>query len=65
MRYNADDDGVNVPEVSTISSVIGEFETGPSGFEAVACMERSELELGRAREFPQGYGHPTKGRMTR
>ena len=65
MRYQADDDGVNVPEVSTVSSAIGEFGTGPSGFEAVACMERSELELGRARRFPKGYGHPTNGRMPR
>ena len=47
MRFQADDDGVNVPEVSTVLRAIGEFETGPSGFEAVACMERSELELGR------------------
>lgn len=31
MSVEADDDGVNVPEVRTISSVTGEFEMGPSG----------------------------------
>jgi len=62
---DADDDGVNVLEVSAALSANGEFEAGPSGFEAVACMERSELELGRAHWFPQGYGHPTKRRMLR
>lgn len=65
MSVEADDDGVNVPEVRTISSVTGEFEMGPSGFEAVACMERSALELGRAQGFPQGYEHPTNGRMSK
>ena len=65
MRLVADDDGVNVPEVSTVLSVNGELGMDPSGFEAVACMERSELELGRARKFPQGYGHPTNGRMSK
>jgi hypothetical protein len=65
MRVEADDDGVNVPEVSTNPSVKGEFGKGPSGFEAVACLERSELELGRARWFPQGYGRPTNGRTSR
>ena len=30
-------------EVSTVSSVKGELGAGPSGFEAVACMKRSEL----------------------
>ena len=60
---DAGDDGVNVLEVNTASSVIGEFEAGPSGFEAVACMQRSDLELGRARRFPPGYVHPTNGRM--
>ena len=54
MRYNADDDGVNVPEISTVPDVKGEFGTGPSGFEAVACMEGSELELGRPLFLPRG-----------
>ncbi len=63
MSVKADDDGVNVLEIRTVSSVKGELEKGPSGFEAVACMERSELELGRAHGFPQGYEHPTNWRM--
>lgn len=62
MSVDADDDGVNVPEVSTASNVIGEFEAGPSGFEVVACMQRSVPELGRARRFPQGYARPTNRR---
>lgn len=65
MSVEADDDGVNVPEISTVPSVKGEFGMGPSGFEAVACMEGSGLELGRARRFPRGYGHPTNWRMCR
>jgi hypothetical protein len=60
---DADDDGVNVPEISIIPSVRGEFGMGPSGFEVVACMEGSGLELGRAHRSPRGYGHPTNGRM--
>jgi len=63
MSVDADGDGVNVPEVSTVPSVIGEFGMGPSGFEAVACMEGSGLELGRAPGSLQGYGHPTNWRM--
>lgn len=54
MSVEADDDGVNVPEVSTSPSVNGEFGKGPSGFEAVACLERSELELGRPLFIPRG-----------
>ena len=65
MSVEADDDGVNVPEVSTNLSANGELRKGPSGFEAVACLERSELELGRAYWFPQGYGRPTNGRTSR
>jgi hypothetical protein len=56
---------VNVLEVSTVTNVKGEFVTDPSGFEAVACMQRSDLELGMAYGFPQGYGDPTTGRMSR
>ncbi len=52
-------------EVSIAPVAIGETGAGPSGFEAVACMKRSELEFGRARRFPQGYGDPTKRRITR
>ena len=65
MSVEADDDGVNVLEVSTNPSANGELVKGPSGFEAVACLERSELELGRAYWFPQGYGRPTNGRTSR
>jgi len=63
MSVDADDDGVNVPEISTVQSAIGELWMGPSGFEAVACMKGSGLELGRAHGSLQGYGHPTNGRM--
>jgi len=65
MRYRADDHGVNVPEISTVPGVKGESGMDPSGFEAVACMEGSELELGRAHGSPRGYGHPTNWRMRR
>ena len=65
MSVEADDDGVNVLEVSTNLSANGELGKGPSGFEAVARLERSELELGRAHRFPQGYGRPTNGRTSR
>jgi hypothetical protein len=65
MSVDADDDGVNVLEISTAPSDIGELGVGPSGFEDVACMERSELELGRAHGFPQGYAHPTNWRLCR
>jgi hypothetical protein len=54
ISVEADDDGVNVPEVSTNPSANGELGKGPSGFEAVACLERSELELGRPLFFPRG-----------
>ena len=53
MSVDADDDGVNVPEISTVLSVIGELAMGPSGFEAVACMEGSGLELGRPLLLPR------------
>jgi len=36
----------------------GEAGAGPSGFEAVACMKRSELELGRPARLPAGVGAP-------
>lgn len=64
-RLDADDDGVNVPEVRTVPSEKGELETGPSGFEAVACLEGSELELGRAHGFLKRYGSPTNGRTSK
>ena len=65
MRIDADDDGVNVPEINIASSVNGELGAGPSGFEAVACMEGSELELGRAHGFLKRYGSPTNWRATK
>ncbi len=63
MSVDADDDGVNVPEINTVPSVNGELGIGPSGFEAVACMEGSELELGRAHGFLKRYVRPTNWRM--
>lgn len=62
MSVDADDDGVNVPEISTVPSVKGELWMGPSGFEAVACMEGSGLELGRAHRSLKRYGRPTNWR---
>ena len=56
MSVDADDDGVNpaaAGEISTVLSVIGELGMGPSGFEAVACMEGSGLELGRPLLLPR------------
>lgn len=64
-RLDADDDGVNVPEIRTALSVKGELWAGPSGFEAVACMEGSELELGRAHGFLKRYGSPTNWRISK
>ena len=64
-RINTDDEGVNVPEISTVPDVKGESGMGPSGFEVVACMKGSVLELGRAPGSLQGYGHPTNGRMAK
>lgn len=64
-RIIADDDGVNVPEISTVSDVKGESGMGPSGFEVVARMKGSVLELGRAPGSLQGYGHPTNWRMAK
>lgn len=65
IRSDADDDGVTMHGSQHDNRRFGEPVMGPSGFEAVACMERSELELGRAYGFPQGYEHPTKRRMHR
>ena len=54
-------------EVSTVSSVKGELGAGPWGFEAVACMKRSELvpsegsdKTGAKR--PDHSGEPTGSR---
>ena len=58
----ADDDGVNVRGSQYHSKRLGELVGGPSGFEAVACMERDVLELGRALLFPKGYAPPTNRR---
>ena len=60
---DAGDDGVNVSGSQHHIGRYGETDVSPSGFEAVACMQRSELELGRAYRFPQGYGHSTNRRM--
>lgn len=63
MRLDAGDDGLNVLRSQHRLNRLGEIEVDLSGFEAVACMERGELELGRAHWFPKGYEHPTNGRM--
>jgi len=62
---DAGDDGFNVLRSQHGCRRHGEAAPGPSGFEAVACMQRSDLELGRARRFPQGYACPTNRRAGR
>ena len=62
---DAGGDAVNVAEASSRASVRGEDARLLSGFEAVACMQRSDPELGRANGFPQGYGRPTNRRAHR
>jgi len=59
---DAEGNAVNVAEASRDAPVKGEGVFVPSGFEAVACMQRSDPELGRARCFPQGYARPTDRR---
>ena len=49
---DAGDDGVNVFGSQHCSSRYGKTDASLSGFEAVACMERSELELGRPARLP-------------
>ena len=62
MSLEAGDDGFNVRGSQHGLCRIGEAGFGPSGFEAVACMQRSDPELGRACGFPQGYVRPTNRR---
>jgi hypothetical protein len=59
----AGDDGFNVLGSQHGHCCNGKAVFGPSGFEAVACMQRSGLELGRANRFPQGYAYPTNRRI--
>ena len=56
---------MNVPEANIQQAVRGKAWRDLSGFEAVACMQRSDLELGRSWKPPEnGYVFPTKGRCT-
>ena len=66
MRYgDAGGDGFNVPEANISMADRGEAVGSLSGFEAVAWMQRSDLELGRSLKFPNsGYVFPTNGRST-
>ena len=66
IRYgDAGGHGLNVPEANISATVRGEVDESLSGFEAVAWMQRSVLELGRSRQSPSnGYVIPTKGRST-
>ena len=63
ISLTAGDDGFSVHGSQHRTGRYGKTGAGLPGFEAVACMERSEFELGRAHGFPQGYVHPTNGRM--
>ncbi len=65
MSVEAGDDGVNVSGSQHSTDRNGEISGGLSGFEAVACMQRSVLELGRAHGFPQGYAYATNRRIDR
>ena len=49
---DAGDDGVNVHGSQHREARFGKRLAGPSGFEAVACMQRSVIELGRALDLP-------------
>lgn len=49
---DADDDGVNVSGSQHPTGRHGETGGSPSGFEAVACVQRSVIELGRALDLP-------------
>lgn len=54
IRYgDVDDDGFNVLGSQHRVHRKGEMQTGLPGFEAVAWMQRSELELGRSLQFPR------------
>lgn len=61
----AGDDGFSVHGSQHLTGRYGKTSEGLPGFEAVACMESPGApgELGRAHGFPQGYVHPTNGRM--
>jgi len=66
IRYgDAGGHGFNVPEANIPEAVRGEVTGNLSGFEAVAWMQRSVLELGRSPQSPSnGYVIPTNGRST-
>jgi len=66
IRYgDAGGHGFNVPEANIPKTVRGEVDGKLSGFEAVAWIQRSVLELGRSRKLPRrGYVIPTNGRST-
>ena len=66
IRYgDAGGHGFNVPEANISATAKGEVDESLSGFEAVAWVQRSVLELGRSQQSPSnGYVIPTKGRST-
>ena len=66
IRYgDAGGDGLNVPEANIPKTARGKVDGNLSGFEAVAWIQRSVLELGRSQKFPpSGYVPPTNGRST-
>ena len=62
---DVDDDGFNVHGSQYRGHRNGEMSADPLGFEAVACKQRSVLELGRAYGFLRRNGRSTKGRTHR
>ena len=63
---DVDDDGVNVHGSQHRGHRNGEMQAGPPGFEVVAWIQRSGLELGRPARPPQvRTGASTKGRCIR
>ena len=66
-RVEAGDDGLNVHGSQHCTNSNGEIRGGLSGFEAVACMQRSVIELGRPirllvrSRLDQLNGDPTDG----
>ena len=64
-RRDADGHGVNVPEASIAGLDLARRHADLSGFEVVAWIQRSALELGMSLSSREsGYVKPTNGRPT-
>lgn len=66
IRVMAGGEGLNVPETNSAPPVRGEGGALLSGFVAVACQQRSVLNLGEpggSRSARSGYASPTERRQ--